>query len=62
MPRTFLPYMFLSFTTPNCVHSVSSASDSSSNGSFILLLKASCDFTESRETPKISAPAFLKSA
>jgi hypothetical protein len=51
MPRTFFPYRFFIFMTPNCRQTASSASDSSSNGNFIFALKLSCDFIESRETP-----------
>jgi len=59
MPRTFLPYMFLSFITPNWPQTASSGSDSSSNGNYILALKLSCDLIESRETPKTWVPARL---
>ena len=51
MPRTFLPYMSLSLMTPKALHTFSSASDKSSNGNFCFVLKDSCDFSESRETP-----------
>jgi hypothetical protein len=37
--------------TPKALHTFSSASDRSSNGNFCFALNASCDFSESRETP-----------
>ena len=52
MPRTFLPYMFFILITPKSLHAVSSVSESSSTGNFIFALNASCDLSESHETPK----------
>ena len=37
--------------TPKALHAFSSASDRSSNGNSCFVLKASCDFSESREMP-----------
>src|SRR5260363_414873 len=45
--------------TSNRVHSASSMSAISSNGSVYLVLKASCDLSESREIPAMTAPAWL---
>src|SRR6266487_3642109 len=49
MPRTFLPYMFFIFITPNCLQIFSSSSYSNSKGKPILAWKFSCDFRLSRE-------------
>src|SRR5260364_237980 len=58
-PRTALPYIFLILITSNRVHSGSSMSAISSNGSVYLVLKASCYLSESREIPAMTAPAWL---
>ncbi len=61
MPRTCLPYMFFILMTSKAVHSASSASLTSGKLKPCLAQKLSCDFTESRETPSTTAPAFLNS-
>src|SRR5690606_36024737 len=58
MPRTCLPYMFLSLMSSKAVHSASSASLTSGKRKPCFAQKLSCDFTESRETPSTTAPAF----
>src|SRR5712692_3712931 len=50
-PRTFLPYIFFIFMTPNRLQTFSSGSDNSSKGKLIFDLKPSCDLMLSRETP-----------
>ena len=44
--------MFLILITPKSLHAVSFVSESSSNGNFIFAWNASCDLSESHETPK----------
>ena len=56
MPRTFLPYMFFIFMTPNWLQIFSLSSESSSKGNSILALKFSCDLRLSRETPYTAQP------
>src|SRR5438105_7012155 len=61
MPRTFLPYMFFILMTPNSLHSFSSASETSSKGNPIFALNPSCDLSESREHPTMTAPSLRNS-
>ena len=54
IPMTFLPYIFFSLMTSNCLHNFSSGSDNKSKEKDCLLLKFSLDLILSRETPRMT--------